>query len=172
MPGLPFSHFFGATVVIADIWYRVDQDLSVKLQSNPEGPVHGRMVWPEIKEHELRGIRLALHSPLLRVEQKRILLECFLFIIKRERLHLSRPGRMFFAQRMPLPGWRQHNAEQVRVPFEFNTEHVPRFTLIPVGARPEVYGGRQLEISIHQRHLHPDVTVPGEGCQMVDHGEF
>ena len=91
------------------------------------------MVRAEIEEHEIFIRSAALHAPFFRLEQQRFLLHVLLGNRQCKRIELGSTRRIFLAQRMALPGARQHDALQIRVTIEGDAEQIPDFALVPVG---------------------------------------
>ena len=55
-----------------------------------------------------------------------------LFLWKNIRRHVGGAGRVFFAQRVPLPPRRHENAGKAGMIVELHAEHVVRFALVPI----------------------------------------
>src|SRR5690606_28049983 len=84
-------------------------------------------------------------------------------------LHLRGASRMILAQRMSQPGWRQHDAGQIRMSGEVDTEHVPALTFVPVGIGPQITDGGDGKVWQQQRYLEANVAVLAERHQVVGH---
>ncbi|MNJ02741.1 hypothetical protein D3C73_1628020 [compost metagenome] len=68
MPGLTFTHLFGATMVVADVRHAVDDLFAVKLKNNTECTVRRRVVRTEVEEHKVLVFGTTLHAPVFRFE--------------------------------------------------------------------------------------------------------
>ena len=167
MPGLPFAHLFGGSVVIADIRYRVDHDLAVELQRDPEHPVNTGMVRPEIEEHEVRVLGLPVHAPFFGDEPEVFLLSLLKFRRHLERIHLRGPRRMFLAQWVAFPQRRRENSPQVRMIIEDDAKHVERFAFVPVRALPDGGKTRQSIVGVTERDFDSNILVSLERHQVI-----
>ena len=78
---------------------------------------------------------------------------------------------MVFTQRMALPVVRHQYAPEKRMPFEPNPEHIPDFALVPVCRRPDIHYAFDRRVFSFKRDFEPDVFVPAEGHEMIDHRE-
>ena len=86
--------------------------------------------------------------------------------------HLRGPSRMVLPERMPLPGGGHENPPQMGMPVEADAEHVPHFTFVPVGRRPQInYAGKR-KVVFPKRRLDPYVFIPVIGEEMVDNGKI
>ena len=136
MPGLAFTHFFGAAMVVADIWHCVYHHLSVQLQGDAKGAMYAGVIGTHVEKHEFRMFRLPLHAPVFGSKLQGFLFQDLLLIIQGIGFHLRGPGRMLLAQRVPLPvGWHQ-DAIEIGMAFKIDAKHIPGFPLVPVGAGP------------------------------------
>ena len=110
MPRLTLGHFFGAPVVITDIWHRINNDFPIKLQGDTKCTVHARVVRPQIEEHKLASLRLLFHPPFFWFKFQCFLLDRCLIVIQRKWLHLCCACWMFFPQSMALPSRRKYDS--------------------------------------------------------------
>ena len=55
--------------------------------------------------------------------------------------------------------------------FEVDAEHVPDFTLVPVGVRPDTGHGRDTQVFLGQGHLDHHVAVTFQRHQVIEDGE-
>lgn len=171
VPGLALGHFLGATVVVADVRYAVDDLFTVQLQDDTERTVRGRVVGAEVEEHVVLVGALALHAPGFRVEACRFLFKLLLGQGQAVGIELGGAGRVVLAQRVAFPGGRHHDAAEVRVAGKVDAEHVPDFALVPVGVRPDTGHGRQVQVAFAERHLDHHIAVTLDRQQVVEHAE-
>ena len=103
--------------------------------------------------------RVRVHPPLFGNKLQRILL-CFLeFWRHLERVHLGRPGGMFFSQRMPFPKRRRKNSTQVGVVLKVDPKHVERLTFIPIGHWIDRRNTLNAVVCFGQRDLNSYVVI-------------
>ncbi len=159
MPGLTLAHLLSTTVVVTDIRHAVDNLFAIKLKNNTECTVRRRVVWTEVEEHEVLIVGTALHAPVFRLESQRFHLQILFGFGQLKRVEFGGARRIVFTQRVTRPGWRHHDARQVRVAVEGHAEHFPGFTLIPVGVREKFCEGRQMHVVFRQCHLEHDIRV-------------
>ncbi|KPY29270.1 Uncharacterized protein ALO52_05149 [Pseudomonas syringae pv. primulae] len=171
VPGLAFAHLLGTTVVIADVRDAVDDFFAVQLQDDTERTVGRRVVRAQVEEHVVLVLAGTLHAPGFRIEAR-----CFFFQLlfgQRQAvgIEFGRTRGEVLAQRMAFPGRRHHDAGQVRVAREIDPEHVPHFTLVPVGVWPDTGDGRHAQVAFRQRYLEHDVAVTFYRHQVIEHSE-
>ncbi len=129
------------------------------------------MVRPQVEEHVVLVGARAFHAPVFRTEAC-----CFLFQLlfgegQAVRVKFRCTGREVLAQRVAFPGRRHHDAAQVRVAWEVDAEHVPDFTLVPVGVGPDAGNRRYAQIAFGKRYLDHHVAVSLDRQQVIEHGE-
>ncbi len=171
VPGLALGHFLGTTMVVADVRNAVDDFFAVQLQNDTERTVSRRVVRPQVEEHVVLVGARAFHAPVFRTEAC-----CFLFQLlfgegQAVRVKFRCTGREVLAQRVAFPGRRHHDAAQVRVAWEVDAEHVPDFTLVPVGVGPDAGNRRYAQIAFGKRYLDHHVAVSLDRQQVIEHGE-
>ncbi|CDK44692.1 hypothetical protein [Escherichia coli IS1] len=172
MPGLALAHFLRTTVVVADVWYAVDNLFAIELQNDTESPVRRRVVRAEVEEHEVLVFGSALHPPLFRFEGQGFHLQILFGFGQLKRREFGSARRVIFTQRVTFPGLRHHDAAQVRVTVESNAKQIPGLTLIPVSVREQFGEGRYVQVVFCQRHLQHDVAVTIDRNQMVENGKI
>src|SRR5690606_21603915 len=159
VPALALAHLFRAAVVVADLRYAVDDLRAIELQDDAEGAAGGWGVRAELRTHDARRLAATLQGPVLRTETRGCLLQALLGRAQRIGVVFGGPRRIIYAQRVALPGrWHQQSLES-RVTFELDAEHVPDFTLVPVGVRPDGGGGGDPQIILAEADLDHHVTV-------------
>jgi hypothetical protein len=159
VPGLALAHLLGAAVVVADVRHAVDNLLAVELQHDAEGAVRGGMVGAEVQEHEVLLGSAALHAPLFRLEQQRLLVQILPHLVQHEGIEFGGPCVVFLAQRVPFPARRTQDAAQVRVAGESDAEQVPDLALVPVGVGVEWDDGGDTRHLAAERHLQPQLAL-------------
>ena len=159
VPGLTLAHLLGTTVVIADVRHAVDNLFAVKLKDNTECTVRRRVVWTEVKEHEVLVFGAALHAPVFRLEGQRFHLQILLGFGQLKRVEFGGACRVVFTQRVAGPGLRHHDARQMGVAVEGHAEHFPGFTLVPVSVWEKFGDRRQMHVVFRQCHLEHDIRV-------------
>ena len=171
VPGLALGHLLGTTVVVANVWHAVDDLFAVQLQDDTEGTVSRRVVRAQVEEHIVLVFAGTLHAPVFGAEACGFFFQLHFGQGQAVRIELGRTRREVLAQRVTFPGRRHHDARQVRVAFEVDTEHVPDFTLIPVGVWPDTGDGRQAEVALGQGNLDHYVTITLKRHQVVEDRE-
>ena len=172
MPGLTLGHLLGATVVVADVRYAVDDFFAVQLQDDAEGTVGRRVVRTQVEEHVVLVGAGTLHAPVFRAEARGLFFKLLLGEIEAERVEFRGTGREVLAQRVTFPGRRHHDARQVRVTREVDAEHVPDFALVPAGIRPDAGHGWDAQVALGQRDLDHHIAVTSQRHQVIEHGEI
>ncbi len=172
VPGLTLAHLLGATVVVSDVRDAVDDLFTVQLQDDAERTVRRRVVRAEVEEHVVLVGSGTLHAPVFRTETRGFFLKLLLGEVEAERIEFGGARREVLAQRVTFPGWRHHDARQVRVAFEVDAEHVPDFALVPVGVGPDAGDGRHAEVAFGQGHLDHHVTITLQRHEVIEHGEI
>jgi len=130
------------------------------------------MIGAHIQEHEIAVFAVPAHAPILRHETQSILFDFLLLVGKTEGLRFGRAGIMILAQRMPLPSRRHNYAPKMRMAFKNDAEHIPYFTLVPIGRRPEIADRRERQVGLDQRNFDADIFVAVERQQMIDDGKL
>ncbi|KPC00018.1 Uncharacterized protein AC506_1613 [Pseudomonas syringae pv. maculicola str. M6] len=171
VPGLTLGHFLGTTVVVTNVRNAVDDFFAVQLQDDAECTVSRRVVRPQVEEHIVLVLAGALHAPVFRAKARGFFFQLLFGEGQAVRVELGCAGREVLAQRVTFPGRRHHDAAQVRVAREVDTEHVPDFALVPVGIRPDAGDGRHAQVAFGQRHLDHHVAVSLDRQQVIENGE-
>ena len=130
------------------------------------------MVRAQVEEHVVLVGAGALHAPVFGAEARRLFFKLLLGEVEAVRVEFGGAGREVLAQRVTFPGRRHHDARQVRVAREVDTEHVPDFTLVPAGVRPDTGDGRDAQVALAQRDLDHHIAVTFQRHQVVEHGEI
>lgn len=113
-------------MVVADVRYAVDDFFAIKLQHNTERTVGRRVVRTEVEEHEVLIFGATLHAPIFRFEGQRFHFQILFGFSQLKRVEFSRTRRVVFTQRMAF-GMRHQQTRQVRVTFDVDAKHFPRF---------------------------------------------
>ncbi|MNP04896.1 hypothetical protein D3C76_968330 [compost metagenome] len=126
------------------------------------------MVRAKVEEHEVLVLGATLHAPVFRLEGQRFHFQIFFLFGQHKGIELGGARRIILTQRVAFPGLRHHDARQVRVAVEGNTEHFPGFTLIPVGIRENLGCCGHVQVFFRQRHFQHDVAIAFDRNQMVE----
>ena len=113
VPRLPLAHLLGAAVVVADVRHGVDDVLAVELEDDAQDAVRPGMLRPQVEEHEVGVLGLALSCPTPRDGTAAPSALPPPARRTAERRHFGGAGRMVLAQRVALPGVRHQDAPQV-----------------------------------------------------------
>ena len=171
VPRLALGHFLGAPVVVANVWHAIDDFLTVQLQHDAESPMGGRVVGPQVEEHEFRPVTLPLHAPGFRVEPHGFLFCILAFHGQGVGIKLGGPGGVILPQRVACPGRRHQYPLRMRVSGDGDAKHVQNFPLVPVGIGEDVANGGHPQIALWQPNLQDQVFITLHRQQVVEHGE-
>jgi len=129
------------------------------------------VVRTQVEEHVVLVGPGTLHAPVFRTEARGFFLKLLLGEVEAERIEFGGARREVLAQRVTFPGRRHHDARQVRVAFEVDAVHVPDFTFVPVGVRPDAGDGRQAQVAFGQGDFDHHVTITLKRHEVIEHGE-
>lgn len=172
VPRLALGHLLGTTVVVTDVRHAVDDFFAVQLQDDTEGTVRRRVVRAQVEEHVVLVGAGAFHAPVFRPEACSLFFKLLLGEVQAEWVEFGGARREVLAQRVTFPGRRHHDARQVRVAREVDTEHVPDFTLVPAGVGPDAGHGRDAQVAFGEGDLDHHVAVTFDRQQVIEHGEI
>ena len=171
VPRLALGHFLGAPVVVANVRHTIDDFLTVQLQHNAKSPVGGRVIRPQVEEHELRPVAFTLHAPGFRVEPHGFLFRILAFHGQGVGVKLGGPGGVILPQWVACPRWRHQDPLRMRMSGDGDAKHVQDFPLVPIGIGEDFANSRYPQITLWQPNLQDQVFITLHRQHVVEHRE-
>ena len=162
MPGLSLTDFFHSPVMISDIHIHIRDRFAIERHDKPHQPMRAGVVRPHVENQ----FGVPGFFPQMNPRIQGLMKPGVSQGIGR---HLCGAPRIGFEQRMPFPVHGHDQSLKIGMPLETDTEHIVSFTLVPVGAGPQIRKRRGFRLRAIKRRLDANPAWSIHVQQMTDY---